>query len=591
MNPADYFRQAHEIKATWQTETDYATLAILSSSTLNFLEPFIIVAGEQLGCPLKPWFAPFNTFEQLLLNDNSALWEQQPAVIWLALRLEEADGALLTDFAGIGPEEAAARLAEICRRLVHLARAARERSRASILVSNLCLSTARLFDIFDSSNPDGLGHLLAEANRHLARELAALPDTHIFDYAGLVAEEGRNHWSDPRLWYMARAGLSAAVQPAFGRRLARSVAALLRPAAKCLVLDLDNTLWGGVIGDDGLEGIQLGDDYPGNLYKDFQRALLSLRRRGFLLAVASKNDEAAVLEALNTHPEMILRAEHFAAIYANWEPKPANLRRIAAALNIGLDALIFIDDNPVERAQVREALPMVEVVELPAKPIGYLETLGEVARLDRPRLLAEDRGRAALYQQEQQRQALRQSAAGIEDFWCDLEMVATVGLCDEVNLNRVAQLIQKTNQFNLTTRRHKLDDVRCLMASEAAEVAWLRLADRFGDAGLVCVGIIRAVEPAVWEIDTFLMSCRVMGRQVETAFLAYLAELAAKRGATSLRGLYCPTPKNQITHQFYPEHGFMEVGQVEKAGTVFEISLPSDTLVWPEVIKWAAGAD
>ncbi len=193
------------------------------------------------------------------------------------------------------------------------------------------------------------------------------------------------------MWYMARAGSSSENLVPLARGLARAVRAVLRPAAKCLVLDLDGTLWGGVLGDDGVAQIKLGDDYPGNVFKDFQAALLGLRRRGFLLAVASKNDEQTVLSALASHPEMLLRREHFACIAANWDAKPDDLRTIAQKLNIGLDALVFFDDNPVERAAVRAELPMVHVVELPADPLGYLAALGEVAVLDQARLSAEDR--------------------------------------------------------------------------------------------------------------------------------------------------------------------------------------------------------
>ena len=494
-----------------------------------------------------------------MLDDRSELWRQAPDVLWIALRLEDVDRHLVHENAAIGPEATRRRLDAMRQRVVGLARAARSKHRASILVSNWIPDARHSLNLFDASDPDGFGHLVAEANRQLARDLAEISDAHVFDYAGVVAGSGSLGWTDRRLWYMARSGSSSENLVPLARGLARAVRALLRPAAKCLVLDLDNTLWGGVLGDDGSAGVKLGDDYPGNVFKDFQAALLGLRRRGFLLAIASKNDEQTVFDMLDTHPEMLLRREHFAAICANWGAKPDSLRKIAQQLNIGLDSLVFLDDNPVERAAVRAELPMVHVVELPAEPLGYLAALGEVALLDQARLSAEDRTRAEMYRNETLRQQVAEQAGNVEDFLRDLDMLAQVGQAGPNTLERIHQLIQKTNQFNLTTRRHNLDDLRRLAESPDAAVAWLRLADRYGDLGLVCVGIIERLDDECWVIDTLLMSCRVMGRHVEDAFLSYLAELARAGGARRLRGVFRPTAKNTPVQTFYPDHGFTEL--------------------------------
>ncbi len=557
-------------------------MAVISTFTAELLKPFLIVECHRIGCPVTPWFGPFGQLEQLVLDDGSALWQPEPEVVWIALRLEDVDRHLVHDAAAIGAEATRDRLASIRQRVVQLARAARGKHRASILVSNLAPSAAHDTNVFDASDPDGFVHLLAECNRQLAHDLLQVPDAHVFDYAGVVAESGAGRWTDPKLWYMARSGCGSESMIPLARRLARSIAALVKPPAKCLVLDLDNTLWGGVLGDDGLEGVKLGDDYPGNVFKDFQAALLGLRRRGFLLAIASKNDEQTVLHMLDTHPEMLLKRGDFACICANWNAKPGNLRTIASTLNIGLDSLVFIDDNPVERAAVAAELPMVHVVELPADPLGYLLALREVSVLDRPRLLAEDRQRADMVRSDAARKEQETQATSVEDFLRGLQMRAQVGLCDATTIERIHQLIQKTNQFNLTTRRHNLDDVRRMMTSPEAAVAWLRLSDRYGDLGLVCVGVVRRLDDETWTIDTLLMSCRVMGRQVEDAFLSYLAELARERGAQRLRGEYSPTAKNKPVQQFYPQHGFepQATGEVD----YFEALLSPAAFAWPETI-------
>jgi FkbH-like protein len=587
IKPAEYLRKAREIEASWGEGV--ARLGVISTFTAELLRPFLIVECERLNYSVRPWFGPFGQLEQLVLDERSALWQHAPDVLWIALRIEDVDRHLVHERPAIGAAATHARLSAIRERLVGLAQAARAKTRASILVSNLAQAEGHDTHAFDASDPDGFVHLVNDCNRQLARDLAQIPDAHVFDYAGTVAATGAKLWTDPKLWYMARSACSSENMVPLARDLARSIQALLRPAAKCLVLDLDNTLWGGVLGDDGPQGLQLGDDYPGNVFKDFQAALLGLRRRGFLLAIASKNDLQTVLDVLDTHPEMLLKREHFASICANWSAKPANLRAIAQTLNIGLDSLVFFDDNPVERAAVRSELPMVHVVELPADPLGYLAALREVAVIDRPRLSEEDRQRAQMYRGESLRREVEQQATSVEEFLQGLEMVAQVGRCDANTLERVHQLIQKTNQFNLTTRRHNIEDLRRFMDSSHAAVAWLRLRDRYGDSGLVCVGVVDRLDGDTYEIDTLLMSCRVMGRQVEDAFLSYLAELATGAGARRLRGVFRPTAKNSPVQDFYSQRGFSEVGDQSTQGgqKVYEIQLTPGTLAWPEVIARA----
>jgi len=559
-------------------------VALLASFAGQLLEPYFVVEAARAGLPLRMWTAPFGQFEQLVLDTGSALWASAPDVLAVVLRLSDVDRRLVDEAPELGPAGVTARLAALRGRLVGLARELRARSAAPVLVANLALEGP--VALFDASDPDGFGHLLAEHNRLLARELREVADAHVFDYAGTVAEVGAARFADAKLWAMARAVGSTEAHVAVARRLAGSARALLRPAHKCIVVDLDHTLWGGVLGDDGPAGLKLGDDGGGALYKDLQAALLGYRRRGMLLAVASKNDDAVAREALATHPEMLLRPEHFAVMEIGWGPKSDGLRAIAKALNIGVDALVFVDDSPVERAEVRAALPEVQVVELPTDPAGYLAALRRTPGLEAPRLLAEDRARAGMVAGDAARGTWSAQAGSVEDFLGSLEMVAEVGRVDEATLGRVHQLLHKTNQFNLTTRRHALEEVRRLGAADDAVVAWLRLADRFGDLGLVCVGIAKAVageaagQAGLWEIDSLLMSCRVMGRQVEDAFLSYLAEQARGRGARRLRGLLVETAKNAPVRAFYDERGWLAVGD-----GAWERDIAAQGPAWPAVVK------
>jgi FkbH-like protein len=581
--PADYHRLSGEIESS--SGDPACKLAVLASFTAQLLRPYIVVESTALGCRTAPWFAPFGQLEQVLMNEASPLWKDDYDVIWIAFRLEDLDRHLQNEHPELGRERTAARLDAVCSRVVGAAKAARANTRATLLVSNFAVSSLHAPSIFDTSDPDGFGHLLAATNRQLARDVAGLSDAHVFDYQGAVNASGAEGWADPKLWYMARAVCSADKHAALAQKLARAVSALVRPAAKCIVLDLDNTLWGGALGDDGLEGIKLGDDYPGNAFKEFQAALLGLRRRGFLLAIATKNEEATVLEALHCHPEMVLRREHFASIFANWGPKSANVRRIAEALNIGLDAIVYVDDNPAERAQMRADLPMIHVLDMPMEPARYVAALQGCSLLDRPRLLTEDRRRGEMYEHSRRRLKQIETGASLEQALRDLRMFAQVGRAGPQTFERIHQLIQKTNQFNLTTRRHKLEDVRSFSNAPDARVAWLRFGDRYGDLGVVCVGILRKLDLECWEVDTFLMSCRVAGRGVEAAFMAYLAELARAAGARRLRGVFRPTAKNEPVRQLYPKLGFDLIAS-STGGTeqVFEMKLEVAALPWPDLI-------
>lgn len=577
-SPAEYLKRARELE---KSAHPARTLGVLASFSAQFLEPYLIVESAETGVLVRPWFGPFNQFEQEIFEPESELWHHQPDVLWIALRIGDVDPLLVVDYPVLGVDAAAERVSSIRRRLICLARGARGRFSGPILVSNL-VSPSPL-PLFDASDPHGLGHRIAAENRELARDLVEVPDAHVFDFAGLVAAEGGSGFEDARLWHMARIPCAAIHQPVWARQMARAIRALVRPAAKCVVLDLDNTLWGGVVGDDGVAGIQVGDEAPGSIYKAFQRQILGLRNRGFLLAVASKNERETAMEALRDHPEMLLRPGHFSAIEVGWTPKADSLRRIAKQLNIGLDSLVFVDDNPIERAAVRSELPEVMVVELPSNPLGFGMALCNLPLLDRVRLESEDLRRAEMYHEESRRRGLAEQVADAEEFLRDLRMVARVGLADGLTLARIHQLVNKTNQFNLTTRRRSLEDLHQLSSAEGARVAWLRLEDRFGDMGLVCVGILRVEGGGVWEIDTFVMSCRVMGRHVEDAFLAYLAELARSGGGVRLRGSFVPTAKNTLVSGFYRNHGFTAVHE-DAQGGVFEHELGDLSITWPGVI-------
>jgi FkbH-like protein len=372
--------------------------------------------------------------------------------------------------------------------------------------------------------------------------------------------------------------------------LAKEWARFLHPltgkVAKAVAIDLDNTLWGGVIGEDGMAGIRLGGEYPGAAYRSLQRALLDLYRRGILLAVCSKNNPEDAMEALERHPEMLLRPQHFAALRINWQDKAQNLREIAAELNIGIDAIAFLDDNPVERQHVRAGLPEVTVIELPEDPMQYARVLRESPVFERLTLSEEDRERGQYYVAQRERTQLEQSVGSKEDFYRSLQQEAEVAAVSPATLARVAQLTQKTNQFNVTTRRYTEQEISDKAASPDWGVYSIRVRDRFADNGLVGVAILH-FDGDGCEIDTLLLSCRVIGRTVETAFLAWLIERAEARGAKRIAGWFLPTKKNAPAKDFYASHGFDRASE-DSRGVLWALDLPQSRVVRPEWVRLIA---
>jgi FkbH-like protein len=344
------------------------------------------------------------------------------------------------------------------------------------------------------------------------------------------------------------------------RNLASIIGALYGRTAKCLVVDLDNTLWGGVVGDDGVGGLKIGEgDAEGEAFKAFQEYLLLLKKRGLLLAVCSKNDEANALEPFMKLPDMVLKREDFVCFKANWDPKPDNIEQIARELNIGLDALVFVDDNPAERELVRQRLPQVKVVELSGDPADFPRLLDQCGWLELVKLTDEDIKKTDQYLENIQRDALKVQHADYDSYLASLEQKAVVREFEPKHLDRITQLINKTNQFNLTTKRLTRSEVEALVGREDTITTYVRLVDRFGDNGLISV-LIGHREGIVLHIDVWLMSCRVLKRGVERLLTNHLFERARDLKVESVRGAYIPTAKNKMVENLYPELGFAPAG-------------------------------
>ena len=530
-------------------------IALLRAYTTELLAPYWTCESLLQGFELSLYQAPYGALLQEL-QPGAGLLDFAPEVTYLFLRWEDLHPRLAGPVTAL-PDRATVQ-AEALEYLGNLLAAFREKLPGLLVLTLLPRMTPPELGVFDAMAEDSEAAFFNELKRGIAKRL--LPSVYFNDLDAVVADLGRTQFFDARLWHTARCPFSVAGAQATVARLMSYPVLLKCPQVKCIVLDADNTLWGGIIGEDGPEGIKLGPDYPGSAYLDFQRRLLALQGRGLLLALCSKNNEADVLEVLRTHPHQVLREEHFVAMRVNWEPKPGNLQAIAQELNIGIDSLLFVDDSDFECEAVRRQCPGVRVVQAPGTPLDLPECLDGIPQLEVLQLTDEDRRRAALYAGRRKEQQFKTTAANLDDYLASLEMVMHVGLDDRRHAARIAQLTQKTNQFNLTTHRYtEAEIVRC-MDDPGWLVAHFRLADIFGDHGLVGVALLR-LEGETAEMDTLLMSCRVIGRGAESAFLGHLLAHLAQRGIQSVRGYYYPTAKNGMVKDFWPRHGFTAVDE------------------------------
>lgn len=438
--------------------------------------------------------------------------------------------------------------------------------RAPVLVASWVLPPSRRgLGLLDWQAPHGLRRALAAMNVRLAERVDAVPGAYLLDAGRWLAMGGAKAES-PRLWFRAKVPFTATVFDAAAADVDAALRALAGRAKKLVVLDLDNTLWGGILGDDGIEGLRLGGHDPvGEAFVAFQRALKALQRRGVALAILSKNEEATAIRAIEEHDAMVLRRSDFAGWRINWHDKASNLVDLVGEINVGLDAVVFIDDNPAERGRVQEALPEVLVPDWPVDPQLYVRALAALDVFDMPALSSEDRQRGAMYAAERLRRETRRDLGSHDEWLTGLDVRVTVERLVAANRRRVAQLLNKTNQFNLTTRRLPEAALVAWVAGDGREFLVFRVADRFGDSGIVGLCSLEPCtsepgEPASVPLVDFVLSCRVFGRGVEQAMLAAAMAVARAAGAERLVAEYRPTAKNEPTLRFLEGSGAARSG-------------------------------
>lgn len=555
---ADYAAAANELERLTPDDTGLPPLkiAVLRNFTIEPLIP--VIAGEAYSAGFHPRFhlGAFDAIHAEVMDPASALYAFAPDLVIVAQWLEALSPALTTAFVA-SSETAGAEVERVRADVRAVLRALNERSSAPVLLNNFPLPAEPTLGILDAQSSAYHVNTVLRLNAELLRDAAEARDVSIVDYLRIFAAHGSANLVDERYWHMARAPLAQKALVPLGAEYGKFVRALRGKAKKCLVLDADNTLWGGIVGEDGLAGIKLGPTYPGSAFVALQREILNLHDRGVILALCSKNDEADVLEVLRDHPDSLLKEEHFAARQINWDDKVTNLRRIAAELNIGLDSMVFVDDNPFEAEYVREQLPEVAVLALPPNAYAsYRSLLSRPGFFDSLTFTAEDRRKSAMYGENRKRKVLEAESGSLSEYLAKLDIEVEIASPSAIDVPRVSQLTQKTNQFNLTTKRYTEGEIRSFAASADAGVFALKVRDRIADLGLVGVGIV-TYEGGDAVVDSFLLSCRAIGRGVEDALLAVMVRHALERpGVRRIVGRYVPTAKNAMVERFYARHGF-----------------------------------
>jgi FkbH-like protein len=536
-------------------------IAVVSSATIDFLLPVLDLAMLAVNMRATWEVAPYGQVSTSLLDPQSTIASFQPQVTLVMNATPHLPGwpAL-----GATKEEAEALAGDVCRSLIDPCVTFHDRTGSDVVINNFHPMAGRAAGNLGGRLPGDATQFVRRVNLMLGDRVPQ--GLHIHDVAAMVERRGFDVWFDERYWHLAKQPVSFECVADYCHSLAAVVGAILGRARKALVLDLDNTLWGGVVGDDGLAGIQIGEgSAEGEAFKTFQQYLRALKDRGVLLTVCSKNDDAVARTAFADHPEMVLRQDDFVAFKANWQPKSENIRAIAAELDLPLDAFVFIDDNPAERDEVRQAVPEVTVLEWPDDPGAFVRALEGARLFEAAALTAEDTHRTVAYQARRQAAQAQGAATDVGAYLASLEMVATVRPFEPVSIERITQLVNKTNQFNLTTRRVVQAEIERLSGERSILTRTVRLRDRFADHGLISV-LVGRVEDREMVLDIWLMSCRVLGRGVERVLLNDLLGAARGMGVEVITGLYRSSGRNQLVMGHYPGLGFSRAAATDADG-------------------------
>lgn len=561
-------------------------IAFLRNITIDPVVPYIKYLCYQENLRANIYMDDYDNVIQSVMDSHSALYQHSPELIVICLKMETLAEKLAMRFSSMSLAEINEEVSRVIAFVDNVLSEIRKNSKAVILLHNFEIPVYPSFGVLDYQDRFKQVNIFRKINSDLLTVINKYDSAYLVDVDLLQATLGYADFIDNRYWHIGKAPYTREACKVMAKEYIKFIRALRGKNRKCLVLDCDNTLWGGIIGEDGIDKIKIGMTYPGSAYQEFQKAILNLYNRGIMLAICSKNNENDVLEVMEKHPDMVLRKEHFVSMKINWNDKVANLREIAHELNISLDSLVLVDDNEFEIELVKKMLPEVKTVLLPKDSSSYRDLLNRCGLFDTLAFSEEDRRRSEMYRAEKKREEAKTKfqTTTLEEYYKYLEMELSIKKADKFSIPRVSQLTQRTNQFNLTTRRYSEAEIKKLSESRDADVYYVHLKDRFGDSGIVGVAIVKYSGREAF-VDTFLLSCRVIGRGIEDVLLKACINAAIKRGCEVIIGLYVPTKKNSQVEGFYESHLFSCL-EKNDSGIRYSFSLKKSFPDFPKYFKF-----
>ena len=535
-------------------------IAFIGSSTLNGFEETMQVQCNEEKINCITYNSPYNQFNQEILNENSNLYKFKPDIIFLLI-----DNRTILEnlfyFSNIDSKiEYKKFLEEKFNQLSNLINIITKKTKSKIIIMNFVIPTYSSLGIFESKIEYGVKEIILDLNKKLKEFSRNKDSCYIYDFNSFVTKFGEKNILDYKKMNYGDIQIDFNLIPYLIYEFLGYVKPILGLNKKCIVLDLDNTLWGNIVGEDGFEGIKIGPYPEGRSFIEFQKVIKSLSENGIILAINSKNNQKDAMKVINEHPYMILRKNDFSCIKINWNDKISNMKEIAKELNIGLDSIVFFDDDPVNRELIKMSIPEINTIELPKDPSNYAQILRNLNDFNVLKITQDDTKRRIMYEQEQNRQKLESSTENLNEYLKKLNIKIKIKLDDKFSIARISQLILKTNQFNLTTKRYQEEEIKEFVDDQTIIVGCAEVEDKFGESGITNVFIIKK-NSKEWVIDTFLLSCRIMGRGIEEAILGKILEIAKDKGIERIKANFILTEKNQPTKNFLKNYGFEKDGE------------------------------
>ena len=562
---SDYIRVSREVnEALRDSKSDgkkSVKISILSSFTIKGLKEVLSVKCFELGLIPDIYIGDYSQYTQEILDKNSEFNKFNSDLVILFIDTRALLGEYYFNPYGLNEQSRRDLLNEKEDDIYFLVKSIRESMDSKIVLHNFEVPLYSPLGILEGKQNFGFIESIETLNINIREEYKKDNQVFVFDYNGFCSKLGVDNIIDYKMYYMGDIKLDFKVVPFLCNEYISYVKPICSINKKCVVLDLDNTLWGGVVGEDGVEGIKVGPTPEGRSFLEFQKYLLSLFNRGIILAINSKNNLDDAMKAINEHPDMILREKHFASIKINWNDKATNIREIADEINIGLDSLVFVDDDKLNREVVSLEHPEVAVVKLPEDTSLYLKTISELNDFNTLSITTEDKMKGKMYSEQRKRNEHKGKHTDINDYLRKMEMEVSINEADSFSIPRISQLSLKTNQFNLTTKRYSEQDIEKIV-KEGGEVYAIKVKDKFGDNGIAGVLILKELDGKMI-VDTFLLSCRVIGRRIEESVIAFAISVSKKRKLSKLVGEFISTKKNTPAKDFYKKFGFILERKVE----------------------------